>query len=406
MDTINVKIIIIGGGLAGLQCGKTLLTLGEKNFLILEKNSSVIKNNSWKTFKPTIEEFGLQDHIFSDIHQIHFRIVDNDRSQLISDITQEIPCYVLDSQRVYTSFEKDLVGYIKTNTEVVSITREGQRYIIFSNNVKFESDIIVDASGSHSIVDKLLGYDDFEQTAMYSCYAKRYDNCNTKLILNHAFFDFDHQFKLMGAWVYPINETQAEIGIARFTSEKEFDDPHYLEKFDRLLEQYKNLTPYKEVFQNGSYIKTMKGYAPLKPRLLIQRNNIYYIGDTKGAIPWSGYGVENALKSGKEAALSIIHKKKYKYYICPPPKGYSILRILWSLDPIKEFRIAATGISKLSKKELYKFYRGKIDLSFFFHCAKISRSQGINTLNKIPIGLVIRVLFGLRLSDKYLKWPN
>jgi flavin-dependent dehydrogenase len=131
----------------------------------------------------------------------------------------------------------------------------------------------------------------------------------------------------MGAWVYPINESQAEIGVARFTSEKEFDDPHYLEKFDSLLEQYKNLTPYKEVFKMETYIKTMKGYAPLKPRLLIQRNNIYYIGDTKGAIPWSGYGVENALKSGKEAAISIVHKKKYKYYICPPTKGYSILRI-------------------------------------------------------------------------------
>jgi cation diffusion facilitator CzcD-associated flavoprotein CzcO len=107
MDTIKVKIIIIGGGLAGLQCGKTLLSLGEKDFLILEKNSSVIKNNSWKTFKPAIEEFGLQDNVFSDIHQIHFRVVDNDRSQLISDITQDIPCYVLDSQRDILHLKKN-----------------------------------------------------------------------------------------------------------------------------------------------------------------------------------------------------------------------------------------------------------------------------------------------------------
>lgn len=407
LNNINsVKIVIIGAGLAGLQCGRTLLSLGETNFIILEKNGSIVKNNSWKTFKPAIEEFNLQKHVFCNIDHIHFRIVDNDNSKLISDITQDIPCYVLDSEGIYNDFGKELGQYTKTDAEVDSITRQGKKYIISGKGFKYETEYIVDASGSHSVVDRLLGYNDFEQNTMYSCYAKRYDNCKTSLILKSAFFDFDHQFKLMGAWVYPISETQAEIGIARYTSQREFEEPNYLEKFDALVEQYKHLPPYNEVFQNSTYIKTMKGYAPLKPRVEIQRNNIYYVGDTKGAIPWSGYGVENALKSGKEAALSIIHRKKYKYYVCPPTKGYSILRILWSLDPEKEFRLAATGISGLNKEELFKFYRGKIDLSFFFHCAKISKSQGINTLNKIPFGLIVRVLLGLRLSKKYLQWPN
>jgi flavin-dependent dehydrogenase len=296
-----------------LQCGRTFLSNGESNFIILEKNPSVIKNNSWKTFQPVIEEFNLKEHVFRDINTIHFRVVDNNKSQLISEIKQDIPCYVLNSESIYKDYLRELQIHIKTNAKVESIIKKDDFFIISGQDFKYEAKILIDASGSHSIVDKLLGYNDFEQNTMYCCYAIRYDNCNTNLIRNSAFFDFDHQFELMGAWVYPINETQAEIGIARYTSKKEFDEPNYLEKFNSLIEQYKKLPPYKDIFQNGIYVKTMKGYAPLKPREFIQRNNIYYIGDTKGAIPWSGYGVENALKSGKEAALSIMNNKKYKY---------------------------------------------------------------------------------------------
>lgn len=400
--------------MSGLQAGKYLKQNGIKNFIILEKRSEVIRNNSWKTFKHTIDRFDLADCVFQDLDQIHFRTFNLEELEVLTDEIQDIKCYVLDSRRVYQKMLDYVGDNLKTNEEVVDIIDwsksdihskddSGFQFLVkTSAGHEYDADILIDASGPFSVTEKLVFNNQFTQKAWYTCYSKRYTGCNVEPIKNSATFDFDQPFECAGCWVYPIDENTAEIGVARFSSEKELANPQQVEKIENLLERYKKLSPYNEVFQDASEIDLATGYTPLVPKIDIMKNNIYFIGDSKGAVPWSGYGIDNALNSAVECVDSIIRGKKYKYYVAPPSKGLGILRILWSLG--EKFRLAATGISMLNRKEVFKFYTGKIDLSFFFHCAKISRSQNINTLELIPISLLLRLLFGLKPTQKHLNF--
>ena len=295
------KIIIIGGGVAGLQFAKTMYEQGYNNFLILEKNPSIIKKNSWKTFERTVNNYGLQNSIYLKTKDIHFRTIDIDSLGILQDSIHEIDCYVLNSDKVYKQFENALGSFIETNQQVTEIVRKNGGYEIVTNgkpenptdSKKYEADIIIDASGAFSVTDTLL-QNDFQVTSMYTCYCKRFTSCESKHIMNSAYFDFDDAFKLMGSSVYPIDDTTAEIGIARFVGFPELSQSDRINQIESLFDKYLKMEPYNKVFRNAKYQTTIKGYAPLLPRLELMKNNIYFVGNTKGAVPYSGYGVENA----------------------------------------------------------------------------------------------------------------
>jgi len=133
----------------------------------------------------------------------------------------------------------------------------------------------------------------------------------------------------------------------------------------------------------------------------IQKDNIYLLGDTKGAVPFSGYGVENALESGRQCALSIIKKKKYKYFITPPSRGLAGLQANWAFNASQQRKFAGSIAEKFGKKRAYQFFTGDMTAGFFFDCVKLANKNDIKITDYVSKGLIFRALFKLNPKRKH-----
>lgn len=379
------KIIIIGAGLAGLECGKTLLSNGFRDFLILDRKKELPEAKSWKTFPEVVSDFNLDDCCYGELNEVHFRSINLDELTVLQDNTKTIPSKVLHSEKVYEKYQSLLHPFIRTNQNVARITRSYGLYRIETPDHLYYAEKIIDASGWKAVTDSIRDQGSFKQNAFYTCYARRFSNCDTTMIQNSFYFDFDHPSYLCGSWIYKLDDSHAEIGVARLVGHDELSNPEDLKAVHALFDQYIKMEPFNTIFRNAHYEKTILGNSPLKPRLDIQKNDIYYVGDAKGTVPYSGYGIQNALESGRAAALSIIHRKKYDYFITPPALGFCLLKILWNTG--MSLRILANGISYLDAANTKKFFTGKIDFPFF----------------KISVQILIKL--GFKLSD-FLSWQD
>lgn len=398
-------IVIVGAGLAGLECGRSLLNYGISNFIILEKNNTIVKKNSWKTFPSVVWKFRLESCVATDVNRIFFRSFSLNEQKIIHSNSPSISCSVLDSDKVYAFYNDILKDHIRLNSEVIGVSYDQENYdISLSDGTHIESFILIDASGAKPISDLYFSDDWFKQGAYYLCYAKRYRNCNSMPIRHDAFFDFDDPLKACGCWCYPIDDTTAEIGVARFTGEFGISDD-LKKELDLQIDQYKKVPPFNEVFgESSEEIATISGFCPLLPRINNRIGNLYCIGDAKGAVPYSGYGTKNALESGRLCAESIAKGKKYNYFVTPPSAGLAILNLLWHLDPMR-LKNQARGISMLSSKDVRKFFEGNIDLPFFIRANKISKKLGNNLIGLLPKGMILRVLFNrMPIQKDYDKW--
>ncbi len=395
------KIVIIGGGLSGLECARTLVENDYSDLIVLERNSEIIRKNSWKTFERTVKKFGLEACIASNVAEIYLRAVDVDSSEIIGSNSIEIKALVLDSMKVYEKLLQNITSYVKTDSEVIKIEKEKKGYIIFTKNNKYEADIIIDASGVEFLTENLLSNKEFESNAFFLCYGKRFANCNANIMRNIAFFDFDSPFKLNGTWCYQVDENTVEIGVSRFTNSYEMDSEEILIELEELFEKYKKLEPFNDVLKNAAVVDIIRGYCSLLPRVKIKKENIYIVGDAKGAVSFSGYGVENALESGRQCALSIIKNKKYKYYVTSPSRGLAGLKIVWGLKATDLRNFASSIVKDLGAKRALKFFTGEMTFSFFLHCLKITRKHNIKITDYVSKGLLIRALLNLKPKKKH-----
>jgi cation diffusion facilitator CzcD-associated flavoprotein CzcO len=156
-----MKAIIIGAGISGLELGRNLSENGDDNYLILEKNSSVYKNNSWKTLGSLVDNFGLSDCVINNVSNLHMRTFDLNTKEVFFDYVVSADNYIniddraviLDSSKVYDFYNNILKDNILLNAEVNSIKKKKGSFVVTtSNGEKFRSDYIVDASGVSNIL--------------------------------------------------------------------------------------------------------------------------------------------------------------------------------------------------------------------------------------------------------------
>lgn len=393
------RIIIIGAGLAGLQCGRTLLEHNITDFIILEKNKSIFKDNSWKTFPAVVKEFGLEACYCDTLQSLHLRTIDLQQAEILTDEVKEVTSYILDPEKVYQSFNDRLEDYIKTNSYVKKLERNGAVYTIHTSADSYEAEIIIDASGIHAVGKELCENPEPPSPMYFTCYTKRYINCNPELIKGSTFIDFESPFYLMGSWIYKLNDNTVDIGIARISRTKELEDREAVKELDTIFERYvTRFSPFKEVIESAAFSKIIMGHVPLIPRMKISSENLYVIGDTKGAIPYSGYGVQNALESGNEAALSILKNKKYRYFITRPIAGLTALKLIVTTG--NKARHVMQAMAMHSNKTTLNYFMGKINLFFFIKSMFLLMKKGISINKYIPFSTILRLTFSMKPTKK------
>ena len=163
------KILIIGGGIAGLECARTLVENNYSEFILLERNIKIIRRNSWKTFEQTVKKFDLDDCIASRVSKIYQRTIDIDSSKVINHSYKNLNAMILDSEKIYEKLLQNVKSHVKTNSEVIKIEEDKRGYSIYTKNHRYKADIIIDASCIEYLTENLLENKEFDTNAFYMC---------------------------------------------------------------------------------------------------------------------------------------------------------------------------------------------------------------------------------------------
>jgi len=378
------KSLIIGAGLSGLECAKNLLINGYEDFLVLEKQGSIYKQNSWKTLRSLSQDFGLKDCYANTVENLHMRTFDLKTYEIFTDFLVSAKNYlefddmavILDSKKVYNHYEKLLKDKIVLDCEVKGIGKKQDKFWVNTSKGNYESEILVDASGVSNVSDHFFNSGWFKQAAYFTCYGKRFNNCSIPKDAP-SFFDFESP-ELFGTWCYPVNDSTLEIGVSRYCKKIEVESNK--DELESLLEKYCKLSPFNEYLKGSTPGEIVKGSIPLLPRPYNIKDGVIFIGDAKGTC-YSGQGLFNALYSAKAAAEYLINGKDYKYNVCQPLRNIGFLNMVWSLSA-EQFRILFKNITKFSGQDLFKFLTGTIDNEFMMHALKSTPKELMGVIAK------------------------
>lgn len=316
-------VIIIGAGIAGLECAKNLAG-SNLNVLVLERNKEISRKTCAEGITSHDLKYIPKSFINSDfqkiiIHYCKKKIVFPQKGGIISTINRE-------------SFLNYKVGNLKRINNIEILTGTPVSKIISNNLLKLSNGknlsfkFLIAADGSNSIVRKYLNLPlkKFELAIQY--------------IIPKTFKDFEVHLdnKLFGTgylWIFP-NKDYTSIGCGtdlKFMKSKILKD-----NFDLWLKEH-NFDISNAKFEAALINYDYRGY---------RFDNIFLAGDAAGLSSGiTGKGIYSASLSGKQIAMDIIgtsrgpnliktwlkkkkQQEKYMFFLKSP----FLRRILFSLS--------------------------------------------------------------------------
>lgn len=381
------NVIIIGAGISGLELGTNLIRNNYDNFLILEKNDSIYKQNSWKTLGSLVDSFYHSNCVANNVKDLHMRTFDLETKKIITDYLVSSDNFkgvneravILDSKKVYNNYDKILSDKIILNSEIINIEKNmNDNFVITSSNGEsYISKLLVDASGVANVTDKLFNKTWFKQSAYFTCYGKRFNDCSIAKN-TPSFFDFESP-ELFGTWCYPVNSNTIELGVSRYSKTMEIETNK--EELEFLLSEYSKLHPFDDYLKGSTPGEVISGSIPLLPRPYNIKDGVIFIGDSKGTC-YSGQGLFNAFNSAKEAADYLLKGKEYNYSVCQPLRNIGFLNMVWQLNT-EHFRTLFKNITKFTNDDLFKFLTGTIDNEFMIHALKSTPKELRGVIAKV-----------------------
>ncbi|HPF83264.1 MAG TPA: aminoacetone oxidase family FAD-binding enzyme [Bacilli bacterium] len=160
------KVVIIGGGVAGLTTG----IIASKNceVIILEKNNNLGKkilvtgNGKCNYFN---DDF-TSNHFYSENKELLNQIINNENVNKVKSFFNEIGIIPRIKDNYYYPYSNQAVSIqntliselnnnvkIYTNTIVEDVIKENNKYIIKTNNELYEADVVVLTTGSKAFYD-------------------------------------------------------------------------------------------------------------------------------------------------------------------------------------------------------------------------------------------------------------
>lgn len=177
-----------------------------------------------------------------------------------------------------------------------------------SSQNKYQSKIIIDASGNSFIMARILGLE--IPKALFHCVSAIFKNCDFKNTATTIFY-MDPKICNSAFWRYPLSKNRCQAGIGEINLEKTASR-EFLKV--SLLRAVKNIKWFKDIFKNAMIDpKTIVyGHNPvIDPLEKLYDNNVLFAGDSAGlGTPLVGEGVRPALYSGYFAALAAIRAFK------------------------------------------------------------------------------------------------
>ena len=290
--------IIIGAGIAGLMAGR-ILSDANHDFICLDKKKRIghpLKCGEGLDKKTFDNFFGKQNYNFirNSIIKNKFVILEenNQKERLIN-----IPYYQLDRPEFEEWMAELFKERVLLEQKVKSVKKENDYWIVQTQEFKFQAKTIILSNGCSYEIQKQIGI--LEKTPeIGSCYLGVFNNVQ---VADDEFqFLFDKTF-LGYFWIFPKKDGTANLGIGALEPSK----INLKEKF----EHFKNTFPGLE---NAMPINVTGGIFPSSgPIKKTYSDGILIAGDAAGFVhPFSGEGIQYALKSGKFAAETILNAFK------------------------------------------------------------------------------------------------
>lgn len=317
------SVIIVGGGIGGSVTAYYLAQAGFKNVLMLEKEQfpreKICGDGEVSGIFPMLKEMGIYDEVAQAGRMMHgTTFVDSNENAYTFYSTKDGVIEHGEHSFCTTRYIfDDIVNRCARNTgidymdnfEVTQIIKErgvvkGIRGIHNGRMAEFESDMVVLANGSHSMLARDMGF--FEEDPLYVYYGVRGYFENVKGMKDVIEFFYTSEEFMPGGytWLFPLTETRANVGI--FISEKALRSSNKTQ--EEMLWEWINNTKYgQERLKDAHIVGNLKGWRlPCGMRQKVRDNGIIAVGDAGNMIEeLLGGGIINAFFAGKEAAISI-----------------------------------------------------------------------------------------------------
>ncbi|MFX1466463.1 MAG: NAD(P)/FAD-dependent oxidoreductase [Promethearchaeota archaeon] len=299
---MNYDVIIVGGGFAGLA---TAITASRNNLncLVIEKEKELgypvhTSGGSWYS---EMLHLGLDKNLLHPINSITFHSPSGETvSASFKDQTP--PACIIDVRGTiqFLAMKAAQEGaHILPNTKALSPILENGEIIGVntksgSETKKFFSKVVVDASGSLSLITRRLGLKEgkwqrYGIGAEYEVYVLKLPD------ENHVDFILGEKYAPAGyAWVFPTAKNRARVGVGIIRPDSKENPFNYLEI---IMQSHPNISKY---LKGAVPIEYHHGIFPCEGTLpKTVSNRFISVGDAAGqGSPLVGEGIRYAIQFG------------------------------------------------------------------------------------------------------------